>query len=320
MKLEPKQTVVEKYSQKAEIEFYSKFAMEHGLSKEEEVIIKKYFKKRGKILDIGCGAGREAFCLAKMGFEVNGIDIIHEMIKSARKNAKELGISVNFSVGDACNLDFVDNFFSYAVALSYVIQYIPKRENRIECLKEAKRVLNPGGILIFSTGNIYSHTAFIVRLIQDLCFLGKLIKKQKDEEFQSKLIGLHDTIRKISGWKHIILWTYLKQYIVLNLRTIKNTAFYFFINAWRKFLLMILGNKYRALEPRDIWHDDVSPVKSHGKVFYHIYPHKEVLQDIEQAGLEIIEYRVFPRWKKDFIPPEIIRRIAPSTFYICQKV
>jgi 2-polyprenyl-3-methyl-5-hydroxy-6-metoxy-1,4-benzoquinol methylase len=37
--------------------------------------------KKAKILDIGCGMGREAFALSDMGFSVVGIDISEEVIK-----------------------------------------------------------------------------------------------------------------------------------------------------------------------------------------------------------------------------------------------
>ena len=31
-------------------------------------------KQKGKLLDLGCGQGRDAIALAKIGFEVTGID------------------------------------------------------------------------------------------------------------------------------------------------------------------------------------------------------------------------------------------------------
>ena len=39
-----------------------------------------YFPAGAKILDIGCGLGREAFALSDMGYNVTGVDISKEVI------------------------------------------------------------------------------------------------------------------------------------------------------------------------------------------------------------------------------------------------
>lgn len=47
------------------------------------MLIKKYINVGGKILDIGCGAGRLSFALCKMGYNVIAIDVSNNMIKAA---------------------------------------------------------------------------------------------------------------------------------------------------------------------------------------------------------------------------------------------
>ena len=46
-------------------------------------------KKKGKLLDVGCGQGRDALALARLGFEVTGIDIsevgIQQLLMTATK-------------------------------------------------------------------------------------------------------------------------------------------------------------------------------------------------------------------------------------------
>lgn len=60
-----------------------------GKLKKWEEAVAHSFPKKAKILDVGCGMGREAFALCDMGFSVFGIDIsqavIDEVIPLSKK-------------------------------------------------------------------------------------------------------------------------------------------------------------------------------------------------------------------------------------------
>lgn len=71
----------------------------NGFKKEAwQQILSEHIKKRGRlrILEIGTGPGFFAILLAQMGHEVTAIDFSKQMIQAARKNALQLGVSVNF--------------------------------------------------------------------------------------------------------------------------------------------------------------------------------------------------------------------------------
>jgi SAM-dependent methyltransferase len=59
---------------------------------------------RGKVLDVGCGAGEHTILLTRLGYNVLGIDYSPTAIEQARENAARKGVDARFDVGDAMNL------------------------------------------------------------------------------------------------------------------------------------------------------------------------------------------------------------------------
>ena len=66
----------------------------------------KFLTPGSKILDIGCGEGRNSFRLASLGFEVTGIDIS----ESAINKAKSKGMDCKFICYDALNFTAFEGF------------------------------------------------------------------------------------------------------------------------------------------------------------------------------------------------------------------
>src|SRR3989344_6355688 len=83
----------------------------------EEKVFKKHMARKGKILDIFCGAGRVAIPLAKRGYQVIGVDNNEKMIEIAKKNTVKRKINVKFVCMDASEISF-ENKFDYVIAMS----------------------------------------------------------------------------------------------------------------------------------------------------------------------------------------------------------
>jgi len=142
--------VKQKYSCAVEQEFLV-LSIAQGLWDYEELFIQKYLTTPAKVLVIGCGAGRECIPLQKKGFEVFGIDFIPEIITKAR----QLSDNIKYLVMDAVSLGFKAESFDAVLMLSQFLSLIPTKSDRLQTLKEVRRVLVPNGILILSTHSRY---------------------------------------------------------------------------------------------------------------------------------------------------------------------
>jgi len=111
--------------------------------------VKDFLKgKKGKILDIGCGSGRNF--AAQEGLEFYGIDFSKNMISLAKIQADKLNIKAHLSVQEADNLNFRENFFDNIICFS-VLNCIKSDKKRKESLKEINRVLKPKGKVLISS-------------------------------------------------------------------------------------------------------------------------------------------------------------------------
>jgi tRNA (uracil-5-)-methyltransferase TRM9 len=104
--------------------------------------------KKGKILDIGCGSGRNIKEIK--GVEWYGVDFSKEMLKFAESLMEKKGLSVNLKKSNAEGLPFEDNYFDsiLSVAVLHCIDSIDKRKTAI---KEIYRVLKPGSEAFISS-------------------------------------------------------------------------------------------------------------------------------------------------------------------------
>jgi ubiquinone/menaquinone biosynthesis C-methylase UbiE len=121
----------------------------------EKHLAEKYMK--GKILVLGCGAGRTLRPLKNMGFDLVGVDINEDMVAEAKKQNPDLKIYR----GDASHLDFKDRTFDTVFFPFHGIDYV--HPDIYVAVKEIERVLKPGGIFIMS-----SHNRFFIKKIKDL--------------------------------------------------------------------------------------------------------------------------------------------------------
>jgi 2-polyprenyl-6-hydroxyphenyl methylase / 3-demethylubiquinone-9 3-methyltransferase len=99
------------------------------------------------ILDLGCGAGFLSNVLAADGHCVTGVDLAEGALRVAR--AEDKTQSVQYEAMDARALQYADESFDAVCAMD-VLEHVVSWEALV---KEAARVLRPGGLLFFYTFN-----------------------------------------------------------------------------------------------------------------------------------------------------------------------
>ena len=115
-----------------------------------EHVIRFLDGKKGKILDLGCGSGRNMVKVPKSEFYF--VDFSEKMIEFAKKKAEKLGIKANFYVQDMSSLPFEDSFFDAALCIS-ALHCVEGEKNRENTIKELFRVLKPGAEVDISVWN-----------------------------------------------------------------------------------------------------------------------------------------------------------------------
>ena len=98
----------------------------------------------GPICDLGCGPGQIARYLHRQGVQTLGVDLSSKMVAEAQR----LNPEIHFHQGDMLSLPDADNSWG-GIAAFYCLIHIP-REQIVHGLREMRRVLKPGGILLLA--------------------------------------------------------------------------------------------------------------------------------------------------------------------------
>jgi len=104
-----------------------------------------------RILDYGCGDGRTVLALRGRGFlRVVGVDMSKDKLEIARSSARRHKIDVSFVESDPQRTPFGDKCFDVILMLGSVFGRSSGSENDTTLLREARRLLSPGGTLYLS--------------------------------------------------------------------------------------------------------------------------------------------------------------------------
>ena len=127
---------------------YAKQALQHGPG-----IQRRHFcsliPKRGKILDVGCGSGRDCAYFVKKGFETVGVDLSDKLLEIAQKEVAK----ATFLKQDIRNLSFPPNFFDGIWSCASLLHI--KHKDIPETLRSWFSVPKPSGILFIHVKKVH---------------------------------------------------------------------------------------------------------------------------------------------------------------------
>ena len=99
-----------------------------------------------RALEIGCGPGRLMRPMSQFFGEIHGIDVSDEMIRRAEANLRDVPHAHPHHTSGADLAPFADESFDFVYSYA-VFQHIPSFDVVMNYLREARRVLKPGGLL-----------------------------------------------------------------------------------------------------------------------------------------------------------------------------
>ena len=98
---------------------------------------------KGRVLDVAMGSGRNAVYLAKLGFEVEGVDISAEAVDNALALARQNNLDLNARVRD-----LEKNYKIEKAAYDIIICFNYLQRSLIPQIKEGLRT---GGMVVYET-------------------------------------------------------------------------------------------------------------------------------------------------------------------------
>jgi ubiquinone/menaquinone biosynthesis C-methylase UbiE len=122
------------------------FQLEHARTRE---LIQRYLPPApATVIDAGGGSGVYACWLASLGYQVHLIDPVPKHVEQAHDASRKQPDYplASAELGDARHLPHADQSTD-AVLLLGPLYHLVERDDRIACMREAFRVLRPGGML-----------------------------------------------------------------------------------------------------------------------------------------------------------------------------
>ena len=113
-----------------------------------------FFKKhepKGKVLDLGCGQGRDVIALARLGYDVTGVDISSVGIEQMLRDARQENLRVTGVVADIYDYH-IDPHFDIVLLDSMLHFYKREREKETEFLSRIMDEMTTGMILCIFVG------------------------------------------------------------------------------------------------------------------------------------------------------------------------
>ena len=104
-----------------------------------------------RVLDLPCGWGRHTLLFAEGGYDAFGADLSLPLLEHAAGDASAAGYARRFAAADVRSLPFRDASFDAVLNVFTSLGLFLDDEQDVLALREARRVLRPGGRLLLES-------------------------------------------------------------------------------------------------------------------------------------------------------------------------
>ena len=120
----------------------------------KEVLYFLQFVRKGKVLDLGCGNGRNLVPFLEIGVKGFGVDFSSKMIREAKRFLEKHQVKAYLVIADFLHLPFKDSLFDYSI-FTRSLHHLPTKKLRIRALEEVRRVTRRNGKILLSVWRRY---------------------------------------------------------------------------------------------------------------------------------------------------------------------
>lgn len=110
---------------------------------------------KGNVLDYGYGSGNNSVYLMKKGYEVYGTEVAESSLELLKENMNTYFSTTNGTCNhitikpNTTKLPYPAQFFDFILS-NQVLYYLPSKEHIQKLCKEFRRILKPGGVVMFT--------------------------------------------------------------------------------------------------------------------------------------------------------------------------
>jgi SAM-dependent methyltransferase len=151
-----------------------------------------------KVLDVGCGSGRDAIHFRKNGLHVVGIDPCAKAIEIAKKWAKKEGTPIRFLRQDFLRTRIKNS--SFGGIFCYNTFQVFNREQQARAVKKMAEILKPKGIVVLS---VFSEKEKVAGRSPVQRFKRTQLQKLFEPHFDILELKRMDFPEEHSGSKHV---------------------------------------------------------------------------------------------------------------------
>lgn len=120
----------------------------------DESVLRRYFTRPGRIVDLGCGTGRLLVPFARRGYRGVAVDLSPSMLAIVGQKSAAEGLPIDRLLANIVQLDCLrDGSADYCICMFSTLGMVQGQDNRRRVLKHVRRILKPGGTFVLHVHN-----------------------------------------------------------------------------------------------------------------------------------------------------------------------